>query len=79
MHPANFRSFSPVLLTAFVALLVACSAGDRAETALTYPHAMRSDQVDDYFGVLVADPYRWMEDTESGVVREWIEAENEVS
>ena len=39
---------------------------------------MRSDQVDDYFGVLVADPYRWMEDTESGVVRDWIEAENEV-
>lgn len=79
MHPANSRPFKPILLTAFVALLLACSSGDHAENALTYPHAMRSDQVDDYFGVLVADPYRWMEDIESEAVGKWIKAENEVS
>ena len=79
MHPANSRPFKPILLTAFIALLLACSSGDHAENALTYPHAMRSDQVDDYFGVLVADPYRWMEDIESEAVGKWIKAENEVS
>ena len=67
------------MLTAFVALLVTCSSGDHTENALTYPYAMRSDTVDDYFGVLVADPYRWIEDMESEPVRKWIEAENDVS
>ena len=79
MHPANSRPFKPILLTAFIALLLACSSGDHAENALTSPHAMRSAQVDDYFGVLVADPYRWMAVIESEAVGKWIEAENEVS
>ncbi|MNK59659.1 Prolyl endopeptidase precursor [compost metagenome] len=46
------------------------------KTALTYPHAPRSSQADLYHGKLVADPYRWLEDTESPETRRWIEAQN---
>lgn len=38
--------------------------------------AHRVDQVDDYHGERVADPYRWLEDTNSEPTRAWIEAEN---
>lgn len=38
--------------------------------------AHRVDQVDDYHGERVADPYRWLEDTNSEQTRAWIEAEN---
>ena len=44
--------------------------------ALTYPKARKVDQVDDYFGVQVQDPYRWMEDVDSPEVKTWVDAEN---
>ena len=46
------------------------------EGAVDYPEARMSDQVDTYFGVDVADPYRWMEEPDSVETRAWIEAEN---
>ncbi|MBV9211232.1 MAG: S9 family peptidase, partial [Acidobacteria bacterium] len=46
---------------------------------LIYPQAKRVDQVDDYFGTKVADPYRWLEDADSAETRAWVEAQNQVT
>ncbi|HTW83651.1 MAG TPA: prolyl oligopeptidase family serine peptidase [Candidatus Sulfotelmatobacter sp.] len=45
-------------------------------SALPYPRAPRVDQIDDYGGVRVADPYRWLEDVGSPQVQAWISEEN---
>ncbi|HVX14581.1 MAG TPA: prolyl oligopeptidase family serine peptidase [Pirellulales bacterium] len=47
--------------------------------ALQYPPARRNDQVDDYHGTRVPDPYRWLEDPDSPESRAWIEAENKLT
>jgi prolyl oligopeptidase len=41
--------------------------------------AHRVDQVDDFHGELVPDPYRWLEDTNAPETRAWIDAENELT
>jgi prolyl oligopeptidase len=46
---------------------------------LEYPPARRADQIDDYHGTKVADPYRWLEDPDSAETRAWIEAENKLT
>src|SRR5262249_41601812 len=44
-----------------------------------YPTAKKVDQIDDYHGVKVADPYRWLENPDSEDSRAWIEAENKLT
>ena len=51
-----------------------------ASAQLKYP-ATRTDAsvVDDYFGMKVADPYRWLEDDSSAETAEWVKAQNAVT
>src|ERR1044072_1106161 len=46
---------------------------------LTYPVPPMTDQVDDYHGTAVADPYRPLEDSDSPETRAWIDAQNELT
>jgi prolyl oligopeptidase len=60
-----------------ISLLFAASAA--GAQPLHYPTAKKVDQIDSYFGTKVADPYRWLENTDSSDVHEWVEAENSVT
>ncbi len=48
---------------------------------LTYPETKKIEQIDDYHGTEVDDPYRWLEDDvrESSDVEAWVKAQNEVT
>jgi len=63
-------------LPKLAALLAAIAFALPAQAPLKYPDARKSGQIDDFFGTKVADPYRWMEDTDDPETREWIAAEN---
>jgi prolyl oligopeptidase len=44
-----------------------------------YPKANKVNQIDDYHGTKVADPYRGLENPESPESREWITAQNKIT
>ncbi|MCO6498182.1 MAG: S9 family peptidase [Chitinophagaceae bacterium] len=46
---------------------------------IDYPKARKTNQQDTYFGTVVKDPYRWMEDDNSEETRAWVEQENIVT
>jgi prolyl oligopeptidase len=67
-----------------LAVLTACATTARvtAQTggaSLVYPKARTVDQVDDYHGLKVADPYRWLEDADSADTKAWVEEENKLT
>ncbi len=43
---------------------------------LNYPPPPKSDQVDDYHGVKIADPYRTLENADAPSTQQWVEKEN---
>jgi prolyl oligopeptidase len=47
-----------------------------AATSFPYPQTPRVDQIDEYHGTRVADPYRWLEDVDSAQTRAWIGEQN---
>ena len=66
---------------AFTAVAFVLFNATAQEKKLTYPETKKVNQVDDYHGTKVADPFRWLEEDvrESKAVADWVEAENKVT
>ncbi len=71
------KSMFMLILFGLVIAFAACKKEEAAK--LAYPETKKVDQVDDYFGTKVADPYRWLEDDNAEDTKAWVEAQNKVT
>lgn len=67
------------LATAAAVALACQTAAAQSSVPLKYPAAQKVDQTDIYHGVRIADPYRWLEDTDSPATAAWVKAENDLT
>jgi prolyl oligopeptidase len=72
-----------LIYSLFLALVLVPACQQKMEgpdaSEITYPDTKKADQVDDYFGTKVADPYRWLEDDNAEDVKAWVDAQNNVT
>src|SRR6476660_6029589 len=83
------ESMEDLMRIRLVSILTVCLISPAAVTTaegtnsakLIYPETRRVDQIDEYFGVKVPDPYRWLEADmrESPEVAGWAKNQNDVA
>ena len=75
------RPLPLILLALAVIARTSLEAAPYMSNTFVYPETRRVDQVDEQFGVKVADPYRWLENDvrNDPEVRAWVDAENAVT
>jgi prolyl oligopeptidase len=69
-------TFLAAMNVAFGAL---CLAGAVQAQSLSYPATRKVEQIDQYHGTSVTDPYRWLEDDHSADTKAWVQAQNAVT
>lgn len=67
------------LCTPLLMMTITATAQNKSAFTGTYPTTKTVDQVDDFFGTKVADPYRWLENDQADDTKNWVKEENSVT
>jgi prolyl oligopeptidase len=71
---------SLVILAALFPIFVQAQKSNIPQkSGMIYPETKKENIQDNYFGTVVQDPYRWLEDDRSEKTKAWVEAQNKVT
>lgn len=71
--------YTKLFYTLIICSLSILSFNELFSQKITYPATRKSNQIDDYHGEKVADPYRWLEDDNAEETKKWVEEQNKVT
>ncbi len=71
--------FSALFILAGCAEKTTGEAAKNPTMTLDYPETKKVDTTDTYFGTVVKDEYRWLEDDNADDTKAWVKAQNEVT
>jgi len=74
--PAQSKRMKAIFCS--VLFMTAAGAGINAQ-GLKYPDVKKGTTSDNYYGVSVSDPYRWLENDTSSETKAWVKAQNAVT
>jgi len=70
-------------IIALGATIIAASCSDKkteiVQEKLNYPTTAKVNQIDDYFGTKVEDPYRWLENDTAENTKRWVDEQRKVT
>ena len=72
--PNYLRQVTPLFILGLLTMSYATK-----QNTITYPQTRTINQVDNYFGTTVSDPYRWLEDLDSKEVLNWAHSQQDVT
>ena len=71
------------LIICFLVLVLALSCRNSTKlyeiTSVKYPYTKKAEVSDNYFGTVVSDPYRWLENDTANDVGQWVKEQNSVT
>ncbi|ATP57083.1 S9 family peptidase [Pedobacter ginsengisoli] len=75
----TFKNSLLALVIMFPIFAQAQKTDTKQKMAITYPETKKENIKDTYFGTVVTDPYRWLEDDRAEDTKAWVKAENAVT
>jgi prolyl oligopeptidase len=70
---------NPLIVKCSLALIITLLCNTAVFGQLTYPATVKVDQQDNYHGVVVNDPYRWLEDDTSEATINWVQEQSNLT
>ena len=70
-----------IFLALLISMGLSCNNEDSRNNGISvnYPETKKVDTVTDYFGTIIKDPYRWLEDDKSKETGDWVKSQNEAT
>ncbi len=67
-----------ILISIFASVIISCDT-KKTNSSYDYPLTRKDTVKDNYFGTIVDDPYRWLEDDNSDETKAWVKSQNEIT
>jgi len=77
MSARKFTDMNRLIILILPAILLSCN--NTFNKKIDYPVARRETVADTFFGTIIPDPYRWLEDDRSDETAAWVHEQNKVT